>query len=75
MSNEPRDIIESFRGLPQGWDSYGGAAIEDDVVDRALRVLDVLVSGYTFWPVPCSDGGISLEGHGEWDGVDIKVEA
>jgi hypothetical protein len=68
------DVIRSFATLRNNWDTYGALTIEDEVVARALRVLDVLVEGYTFQPVPCSDGGISFEGMGEWDGVDLKVE-
>lgn len=51
--------------LPANWDSYGGKAIAQSVVDRTLEVLDSLMSPTTRSPsvVPLSEGGLQLEWH------------
>jgi len=35
-----RDNIESYNALENGWDGYDGKAIEQDVINYALVVLD-----------------------------------
>jgi hypothetical protein len=66
-----RLVVECSR---KGWDSYDADAITYEVGSRAIRSLAALRPEYTFAVVPLNDGGIGFEGHGDWDGVDLKVE-
>lgn len=74
VTNESR-----IRGLlpecsGKNWDTYGAQPLTEEVVERACANLRALHPDYTFWPVPCTDGGIVFEGLGDWDGIDLKVE-
>lgn len=63
------DLVDSFRDLGPGWDSYQGNLINLRAIDIAKDLIRKLGDGW--YPVPCSGGGIQLERHDQ--GVDMEL--
>jgi hypothetical protein len=59
-----RSFVEIAR-LSENWDSYGGRAIERDLIVNALETLAVVMRDNFPAPsvVPLSDGGLQIEWH------------
>jgi hypothetical protein len=69
--DQAKERLLSFRDLQHGWDSYSAVAIDPGAITAALDLLIRLGDGWT--PVPCSDGGVQLEGYVEERHVEILV--
>lgn len=65
---ELRDLLT----LTQGWDSYGGAAVDGEVAANVISILNVLAREQQPRPtlVPTSAGGIQVE----WYTSDIELQ-
>ena len=67
-------LVDQFRDLPQGWDSYGAEAVDPDAAELAVQVLAELRAIPDLTPpraAPSPDGGISIEWH--LSGVDFVI--
>lgn len=59
-------LVEQFRDLPQGWDSYGAEPVDPGAADLAVQVLAGLLAIPGLTPpqaAPSPDGGVSIEWH------------
>ena len=57
---EANERLETFFTFKAGWDSYSGKPISQKAIVCAKAMLFRLGDGWQ--PVPCSDGGVQLEG-------------
>lgn len=73
-----RERLQRFKSLGEGWDTYGGAAIDHALVDRARafaeRVISALPAAADVWPLPHPNGGAILAWRwgDEVEGVNIE---
>ena len=68
------DQLDSFAGLPNNWDSYGGVATDKRAIAKAKELLAVLPGG-PWQAVPVGGGEVQLELHTEDFGITIFIEA
>jgi hypothetical protein len=70
------DELQDLLSLPEGWDSYGSARIDDRVARHVKRLLEVLAWGQIARPalVPTSAGGIELEWHTRTLELHLEIE-
>lgn len=67
-------LVDQFRDLRHGWDSYEAEAIDPDAADLAVQVLAELRAIPGLTPpqaAPSPDGGVSIEWH--LSGVDFVI--
>jgi hypothetical protein len=62
FKDKVNSVLDNFRRLQDGWDSYNAASISDLAIDKAMEVVTALPDDI-FPPtaVPTSDGGLQLE--------------
>ena len=65
--------LESFRNLPDNWDSYGARAIYPRAIDVARKILPALGGLEHVWVVPTSDGGVAITAEGERIVIEVSV--
>jgi hypothetical protein len=61
-----RSVVDAFRNLPEGWDSYGAMAVDPTAADLAEQLLAELrrIPGLAIpQAAPSPDGGVSIEWH------------
>lgn len=61
-----RSIVDSFRDLQEGWDSYGAMAVDPTAADLAEQLLAGMrrIRGLAMpQAAPSPDGGVSIEWH------------
>jgi hypothetical protein len=72
-----RRAITALVRLPQNWDGYGAAPLDEQLVQDALRMLLGLMEYDTPAPsvVPLGDGGIQFEWHRHGKNLEIEFPA
>jgi hypothetical protein len=68
---ETIERIRSFANLEKNWDSYNADPIDPKVIERAVRVIEIL-SKLAF-PVPTSGGDISFEWYDGDDDISFTI--
>ena len=66
-----------IQGLSSNWDSYGGKAINHDLIQQSLLVLQLVMKADSPTPsvVPLADGGIQIEWHRKQQDLEIVFPA
>jgi hypothetical protein len=75
-----KPTISAFIGihnLPDNWDSYGGKAINRDLIQQSLSILGLVAQPDSPAPsvVPMGDGGIQIEWHRKQQDLEIVFPA
>lgn len=61
-----RSIVDPFRHLPEGWNSYGAMAVDPNAADLAEQLLAAMLLRPGLarpQAAPSADGGVSIEWH------------
>lgn len=74
IDRELLDLLDSFAGLPDNWDSYGGVATDKRAIAKAKELLSVLPGG-PWQAVPGPGGDLQLELHSGGFDIEILIEA
>ena len=63
--------------LPENWDSYGAPVVKNELVQKALYLLGLVMEQNSPVPavVPLSDGGVQLEWHRRKQDLEIVFTA
>lgn len=75
-----RPMIAAFaeiQSLPENWDSYGARIVKEELIQRALHVLGLVMEHDSPVPsvVPRIDGGVQLEWHRRKQDLEIVFSA
>lgn len=65
--------LDAMLSLEPGWDSYQAKRIDPECVRIAKAIL-YKIGGSSMYPVPCSDGGVQLEGEYLGRTVEIVID-